>query len=172
MEIQIRGLDAVIAKLDKRSNNVQKDVQAALNDFADRVVTDAKSLVSQNSSDEGRLLNSIGSKYGNMNVTIFANTEYAAYIEFGTRKFAAQYVSTLPADWQQLAASTKGKSKGTFVEFVNRLRKWAERTGKMDPKYAYVAAKKILREGVKARPFLYPSVVKNLPLLEQDLKDI
>jgi hypothetical protein len=42
----------------------------------------------------------------------------------------------------------------------------------MDPKYAYVTALKILREGVKARPYIYPSVQKTLPVLRKNLRAI
>ena len=172
MELQVKGLDTLIKKMDKLASNVQKEVQAELNEWADTTSQNAKSLVSANSSDEGMLLRSINPNYGNGFASVTASAKYAAYVEFGTRKYAAAYVSSLPGDWQTYAATFKGKSGGTFKEFVKSLMAWGSRTGKMDPKYAYVTALKILREGVKARPFLYPSVQKTLPVLRSNLKAI
>jgi hypothetical protein len=118
------------------------------------------------------LLRSISPVYGQGNAAVVATAKYAAYIEFGTRKFAAAYVSSLPQDWAAYAATFKGPAGGTFKEFVKSLMAWGERTGKLDPKYAYVAALKILRDGIKQRPFLYPSVNKNTPQLIKDIKEI
>jgi HK97 gp10 family phage protein len=172
MELQVKGIDTLIKKMDKLASNVQKDVQAELNAWADDTATNAKSLVSQNSSDEGLLLRSISPKYGQGKASVIASAKYAAYVEFGTRKYAAAYVSSLPADWQAYASTFKGSTGGTFKEFVKSLMSWGSRTGKMDPKYAYVAALKILREGLTARPFMYPSVQKTLPELKKNLRAI
>ena len=172
MQLEVKGIDTLIKKMDKLAANVQKDVQAELNAWADDTATNAKSLVSANSSDEGALLRSISPLYGNGTASVVASAKYAAYVEFGTRKYAAAYVSSLPADWQAYAATFKGSTGGTFKQFVDSLIGWANRTGKMDPKYAYVTALKILREGVKARPYIYPSVQKTLPVLRKNLRAI
>jgi len=172
MQLEVKGIDTLIKKMDKLATNVQKDVQAELNAWADETATNAKMLVSQKSSDEGMLLRSISPRYGQGSSSVVASAKYAAYVEFGTRKYAAAYVSSLPADWQAYAATFKGSTGGTFKQFVDSLIGWANRTGKMDPKYAYVTALKILREGVKARPFIYPSVQKTLPVLRKNLREI
>jgi hypothetical protein len=171
IKVQIAGFDALINKIDKMSADAQIDVQLALNDWADRTSMDAKQLVSSNSSDEGGLLNSIHPQYGKMTASVVASANYAAYIEFGTRKFAAAYVGTLPADWAQYASTFKGKGTGSFKEFLKAIMGWVKRKG-IDEKAAYPIARKILRDGIKARPFLYPSAQKNLPLLKEDLKAI
>lgn len=172
MQLEVKGLDTLIKKFDKLAKDAKVEVQAELNDWADTTAQNAKSLVSANSSDEGMLLRSINPNYGNGFASVTVSAKYAAYVEFGTRKYAAAYVSSLPADWQTYAATFKGKSGGTFKEFVKSLMAWGSRTGKMDPKYAYVTALKILREGLKARPFIYPSVQKTTPVLIKNLKAI
>jgi hypothetical protein len=48
---------------------------------------------------------------------------------------------------------------------------WCKRKG-IDEKAAYPIARKIIINGIKQRPFLYPSVIKNTPILIQDIKDI
>ena len=169
MQLEVKGIDTLIKKMDKLAKDVQQNVQAELNDWADQTSQNAIGLVSANSSDEGLLKNSIKPYYGKGSASVKVSAKYGAYIEFGTRKYAAGYVSSLPSDWQAYAATFKGNTGGKFKDFVQSLIGWANRTGKMDPKYAYVTALKILRDGVKARPFIYPSVNKTLPVLKKNL---
>jgi HK97 gp10 family phage protein len=172
MELQVKGLDTLIKKMDKLAANVQKDVQAELNAWADATATNAKSLVSAKSSDEGGLLRSISPRYGNGSASVVASAKYAAYIEFGTRKFAAAYVSSLPADWQAYAATFKGKTGGTFQQFLLSIKAWAARKGITDKAHIYFTIKQIMEEGIPAKPFLYPSVNKTLPVLKKNLRAI
>lgn len=180
------------------SKNLQNGLQSALNEWADNVATDAKSLVSNNSSDEGNLVNSIRPKYAKLSggmgkVSVVANTSYAAYIEFGTRKFASSYVPTLPQNWQDIASKAKGKSNsGDFYDFVLAIAMWVKRKG-ITARYSVKTRKKlkstkadeerelnaawkiawsIFKNGIRPRPFLYPSVNKNYPKLMQDIKDV
>ena len=173
--ISVKGLDEIIGKFEDLSKNVQNEVQLALNSYIIDVQRDAKTLVTDNSSYEGNLGSSIDVEYGDGTVAIFSRLRYAAYIEFGTRRFAAQYVATLPQDWQTYAATFKGKGSGggTFDDFLIALTKWAEkRYGIKDPEQVYNIAKKIMILGIRPKPFLYPSINKNLPQLIADLKDI
>jgi hypothetical protein len=192
MQLEVKGLDTLIKKMDKLAANVQKDVQAELNAWADATSTNAKSLVSANSSDEGALLRSISPLYGNGTASVVASAKYAAYIEFGTRKYAAAYVGSLPADWQAYAATFKGKAGGDYFEFLNAILDWVQRKGitarysvktrkrlrnsKADDERLVDAAQaialSILRNGIPAKPFLYPSVNKTLPTLKKKLRAI
>jgi len=172
MELQVKGLDALIRKMDRLASDVQKEVQAELNAWADDTAAMAKSIVSQKSSDEGLLLRSISPKYGQFSASVVASAKYAAYIEFGTRKFAAAYVSSLPADWQTYAATFKGKTGGTFEQFLLSIKAWAARKGITDKGHIYFIIKQILRDGIPAKPFLYPSVNKTLPELKKNLRAI
>jgi hypothetical protein len=186
------GIEAALANFKTHSIEAQADIQAALNDWADRTARDAKQLVSANSSNEGMLLNSIHPVYGNGTASVVASVKYAAYIEFGTRKYAAAYVSTLPADWSSYAATFKGKAGGDYYDFLNAILDWViskgitatysiktKRKDKNDAAAddrllaaATAIAFEILKNGIKPKPFLYPSVNKNLPLLMQDIKAI
>jgi HK97 gp10 family phage protein len=169
IKIETKGINTLVKKFDELSKEGKVAVQSALNDWADRTSRDAIKLAP---ADESNLRASIHPNYGNGSASVTATAKYAAYIEFGTRKYATAYVSSLPQDWATYAATFKGPSGGTFKEFVQTLMAWGERTGKLDPKYAYVTALKILRDGIKPQPFLYPSVIKNTPQLIQDIKDI
>jgi len=171
MQIEVKGLDTLIKKFDKLAISAKTDVQAELNNWADTTAANAKMLVSANSSDEGMLLRSINPNYGNGTASVTASAKYAAYIEFGTRKYAAAYVSSLPADWQAYAATFKGPAGGTFNEFLLSIMGWVSRKG-IDKKAAYPIARKIMIDGIRAKPFLYPSVQKTLPELRKNLRSI
>jgi phage gpG-like protein len=172
MELQVKGLDTLIKKMDKLAKDAKVEVQAELNAWADETATSAKMLVSANSSDEGLLLRSISPRYGNGSASVVASAKYAAYIEFGTRKFAAAYVSSLPADWQTYAATFKGKTGGTFEQFVLSIKAWAARKGITDKSHIYFIIKQIMRDGIPAKPFMYPSVNRTLPILKKNLRAI
>jgi HK97 gp10 family phage protein len=168
MKLEVKGLNVLTKKFDKLSKDLQNDINSALQAWADDVATDAKMLVPV---DEGVLKNSISSQYGNGYASVTVASEYGAYIEFGTRKFAANYVNSLPSDWSSYASTFKGTTGRTFAEMVKSIMGWCKRKG-IDENAAYPIAKSILINGIRPRPYLYPSVNKNTPQLMEDLKDI
>ena len=193
IKIEIKGIDALQGKVASYSKRKEIQINAALKDWANRTSRDAKALVSANSSDTGFLQNSIAPEYGKGYSAVVAASKYAAYVEFGTRKFASQYVSTLPSDWKAYAATFKGKSNsGDYFDFLNAILDWVKRKGIVatysvktgrrqrfgkkeqdrTERAAELIAFKILRDGVKAKPFIYPSVNKNLPILLEDIKKV
>lgn len=168
--LNANNLDKTIKLFEKLTDDLKPEVQLALNAFGINVERDAKTSVSSH-SDTGMLKGSIQWEQGDLSVSVGAIAEYAAFVEFGTRKFATQYVSTLPQDWQAYAATFKGRKTGNFDSFISRLIQWGKSKG-IDENGAYKLARKILKEGTKAKPFLYPSVNKNLPIFIQDIKNI
>lgn len=193
INLKASGLQAVFDKFNTLSNEIQTDIQSELNSFGDDVVRDAKILVKDNSKNIGTLGQKIFKESENGSVSIIADLKYAAYIEFGTRKFATEYVSSLPSDWQQYAATFKGPMSGggNFEQFVENIMEWMKDKGikggtynvktrrrkgnkktkaREDKQVAYAIASKIMRDGIKARPFMYPSINKNLPILIQNIK--
>lgn len=171
LKLEIKGLDATIKRVNNLANNIKRDAQDELNSFADEVSKTAKKLAP---ADEGRLRNAINPVHGNGNLeaSVVAATVYAAFMEFGTRKFAAAYVATLPADWQQYAATFKGQTgSGTFDDFIKAIMAWVKRKG-IDNDAAYPIALSILRIGIRPRPFLYPAIQQHLPELRKHLKSL
>ena len=164
--IKIEGLSKTLARLNIKKFEPQ--IQTSFNKFGIRVEMDAKQLVPV---DEGRLKGSIFQEPGRLAVTVGASANYAAFQEFGTRKFAAIYIATLPKDWQSFARQYKGGSNGTFHDFVMSLMGWCKRHG-ISEKAAYPIALKILKNGLMPREFLYPAFNKNKEQLLKDLKDI
>jgi hypothetical protein len=106
---------------------------------------------------------------------ITVNAFYAPFIEFGTGKFAAQRVGTLPADWQAFAAGYRGKKgEGDFYDFFIKMIAWVKRKGihgvtasgrsKTGKKaeaqataIAYMMCLSIIKKGIRSQPFLYPA---------------
>ena len=185
MNVKIKGLDGAIKAVSTKE--FAKRSERAFKNYAINVDREAKELAPV---DEGALRRSIFFKLGVNGVTIGASADYAGYIEFGTRKFAAAYVSTLPPEWQQFAASLKGKGTGTFEQFVESLVRWVKMKGigatynvgtrrrnrvggktakEMDYDTAYAIARHILIHGIRPQPFMYPAVNNNLPQLYKEL---
>jgi hypothetical protein len=166
IQVDTKGVEA---KIDKAKNSVNELMVKELNRWALGTTNDAKNLCPV---DEGFLRNSISpvlAAPGKLNASVIVAANYAAYVEFGTRSFAASYVSSLPSNWQQYAASFRGKTGGSYQDFIVRLVGWMKRKG-INPNAAYVIARKILRFGIRARPFLFPAVQKNIVELKNRLK--
>lgn len=168
MRIEVKGLDATLKKFDRLANKSKDDIQSALNAFAADVATDAVKFAPGN---EGKLKQSISPVYGNLEGGVVASVNYAAFIEFGTRKFAAEYVSTLPTDWQNIANSKKGGNGGSIKGLLLALKTWFDQRGIPKDKQFFIA-RKILRDGVKSQPFIYPAINKNKEQLIKDIKAI
>lgn len=183
--IKIDGLDKTLARFDIKKFEPQ--IQTCFDKFGLRVELLAKNKVEDKAHDRGGLHSSIHQESKKLASEITVSANYASFVEFGTRKYAAEYIATLPAEWQQLASSTKGGTSGSFEEFVLRLTEWVHRKGlgtgfagkigvtgtysiksrkrtgnadtqaKEDKQAAYLIARKILKDGLRARPFLYPA---------------
>jgi hypothetical protein len=183
INITLRGLDKTLANLDIKKLTVP--IQDELEAFAKNTVQMAQANAPV---DEGYLREQIGFEIFPLNVKIFAAATYSAYLEFGTRKFAAAYVGSLPATWQEMAAETRGKAGGTMDEFIQNIMAWVLRKGigadltksksisktassldKMQSA-AYAIALNILQNGIKPHPFLYPAFETNRLLLIERLK--
>jgi hypothetical protein len=186
-KMKLTGMKEVETELSLKQ--LKEDIEDELMVFAKDVVRDAKQLAPV---DEGFLKNSINYVQNGMDIEIVVNCDYAAYVEFGTRKFAARYVSTLPQNWQQFAAEFKNSGGGGLWEFLKRLTEWVarkglsgtystktqRRTGKKvdraneDFDAAFGIALYILKNGIKPHPYLYPAYEKNRILLEKRIKDL
>jgi len=187
--IELKGLNEVLAKLDVKK--FEKVIEEEIHDFGLNVKADAINNISLNgTTDEGKLVGSIFAVPEKMAVHIGASASYAGYIEFGTRKFAAAYVSSLPQDWKAYAATMKGKGGGNMDQFIQAIMAWVQRKGigalktksgnnstsaasyDAMQQAAYWIALNILRNGIKAQPFLFPAFEKNRIQLIKNLKSL
>lgn len=156
-----------------------KVLEKELDAFGLNVVGTAKRLAP---ADEGHLRNSISYQRTGLTVEITVAANYAAYLEFGTKGHAAKYVARLPKDWQTFAAQYKGGGGGGLDDFLLSIRDWVKRKklyrsskgskraeNEIDG-LAYIIALRILQNGVKPHPFLYPAFEQGRADLIKNLK--
>lgn len=198
IKIEIKGLPELKAQLLALPGLLEQRMEKVLDKHALAISTKAKQRAPV---DEGILRNSLGisvSTGNKLSRVITVNTPYAAFMEFGTGKYAAEYIASLPDDWQAYAAQFRGQKGGTFDEMIRNLTDWVHRhsqfgegavtgtfsvkshrrTGNKktrqdeDRQAAYFIALKILKNGVKAQPFIFPAYKAQLPLLLADAQKI
>lgn len=168
-----------IVNLGKIGEAKLKEVQFEIEDTADQIVLAAKNKVPVN---EGLLKNEISRKQlSQFQYQIVAETNYSAFMEFGTKTLAQ-----IPAGAGEVAAEVQkayqqaksNKQTGTIQQFEERIRRWVRlkgitgtysvktrrRTGgkakqaKEDDQVVFFIMRKILKIGVKPQPFFYPSI--------------
>lgn len=184
LKLYIKGLDELKAAIKAAPDEVDKIINNGFQAFSDNTVSRAKEFCPVN---EGTLRGSIEGEVTDKQVVVGSKLDYAAYLEFGTKSFAEQYVASLPADWQQFAAEYKGQGGGSFQQMLMYITMWVhqkglgtgyqapigitgtysiktrKRTGSkslqnlQDMQAAYLIARKILRVGIPAQPYLYPA---------------
>jgi len=183
--IKVEGLEKTMQRF--LPAKYEPQIQSAFDKFGDRVRTAAIQIAPV---DETNLRSSIYFDNIKLGADVGCKVNYAAYLEFGTRRFAQAYVSSLPDDWQKLAVQAKGKGGGSFEEFVLRITEWVRRKGiaitptksgnasksvsaiSQQRQAAYVIARSILIKGIKPQPYLYPAVNIASKQLLKDLKEI
>lgn len=164
ININSKGLEA---KLEKAKKELAVTMSNELTRFSVLTERDAKNLAPVDEGFLRRSIQSVPSTPQTLKTSVVVAANYAAYIEFGTKSFAAAYVATLPANWQQYAATFKGGG-GSYSDFILRLMGWMKRKG-IDENAAYLIARKILRTGIRPQPFLFPAVQKNVIELKKRL---
>lgn len=199
MNLEIKGLATKLQFFENYAKDLQTNIQKEMNDWANNTASQAIALAP---ADEGFLRNSIKPDYGDLEASVVVRADYGAYLEFGTRKFAAQYVSTLPNEWQTFAAQFKVPGGGNFEEFIIRLVNWIHRKGlgsgfggrigiagtysvktrkrtgskstqaAQDKQLAYVIARSILINGIPAQPYLYPAANNTTPVLLENIQKV
>lgn len=170
---------------------------AAVNVVADLIVAEAKRLAPK---DLGTIAQNIGKTVtgegDKVRASIYAAAPESAFQEFGTGGKVQ-----VPVAMQDIAIQFKGKSSGDFKAFVLALTAWVKRNGIVgvysvqtrkrsnaakfggkqgnddaDEKAAYAIARKILRDGLKPQPFMYPAYISNnwklLPMLQNAYREL
>lgn len=171
LSLTIGNLDKVLAEIKAYPKDIEKIINNEFKAFGENTRNDALRNAPVN---EGALRESINFTVTNLKVAVGAYIEYAAFLEFGTKSFAAAYVASLPEDWQAFAAEHIGTGEGTFAELLLAIMKWVElkgiATGKDIKQASYLIARKIVRDGIKAQPYIYPAFEKNKLELIENLK--
>lgn len=113
--INIKGLKETISKLDKEGEDIKKQIDFAIGINTEAMASEAKNRVVV---DNSRLKNSISaSKMKPYLYEVVAQTNYAAYVEFGTGNLFVQ----LPEQyWNDLAAQFKATPRKRLVNLPPR----------------------------------------------------
>lgn len=186
--IDSTGFARITDKLKGMEKAVVESVDSVLNANAIEIATKAKQFAPV---DIGGLRSSISpetSELLNKHVTVNAN--YAAYVEFGTGKYAAAYAGSLPDNWQQFAMQFKGKGGGGMAEFLKNIEAWVKRNitatysvkskrqthtkdeAKRIKQMAYLIARSILKNGIKPQPFLFPAYEQQRGQILKDIETV
>jgi HK97 gp10 family phage protein len=186
--IDTSGLIRITDKLKGMEKTIVESVDNVLNANAIEIATKAKQLAPV---DIGGLRSSIAPETSELlNKHISVNANYAAYVEFGTGKYAAAYAGSLPDNWQQFALQFKGKGGGNMEEFLKRIEGWIKRNvtatysvktqkrtktadeAKRTKQMAYLIARSILKNGIKPQPFLFPAYEQQRGQLLRDVETV
>lgn len=140
-----------------------KAIDNAVNQFIDKVETDAKrNLVSNKSIFTGKLLSSFRKRKTKTEKILWVENDYAPFVEFGTKK-------NFKLEYPQLAPVAR-KFRGNKVDSgFKDIKKWAASKG-ISKKDAFKIIKSLAREGSKAHPFFYRAVFTNKVFLQRRLK--
>jgi hypothetical protein len=176
-----------LAKGALKFKNADDQLNKVVDDVLSASALEIAALAKRNcAGDRGFLRQSISADTSKPLVKeVAVNAFYAAYMEFGTGKYAAAEVAKLPADWKGFAMLFKGKGKGDYYQFLNNILDWVKRKGLARIKNSYTGRSRtkkddlllvaetiawsIIRNGVHAYPFLYPAFLEGKKNLNKEL---
>jgi len=162
--LAVTGVHQTISEIKRFGEEAKRKLNLQTEVIAFQIEQDAIRLAPRNM---GKLWQTIRHKKvseGNYKVTV--NEFYGAYMEFGTGAKVQ-----VPAGWEQMAASFKGKTGKSFDDFVEAMKIWMRQKG-YDEKNAWIACINILHNGQEPRPFLYPAWIKGKADYEKNLKQL
>ena len=188
LNVSLEGFDKLKGSLDRKIRQLPVAMADELNEWANGTSKMAKELCPK---DEGHLAGAIAPVYATAKtlkaeVTVAVN--YGAFVEFGTKRYAAAYIATLPQEWRDFAGQFKGRSGGTMSEFIQAIMAWVQRKGiggartksgnvsqsrgSLDSmqQAAYAIALNILQNGIRPNTFFIDAIRDHTPKLEADIK--
>lgn len=172
--IEIKNIDEAFKKFDNMSKTVKKDIKNEVAASALNIQSNAKKLAPVNLGKlrQSIYINETSKGPNEFMFTIGAAAKYAPYIEFGTGGKVR-----IPAGFAEEASKFKGKKEGRLKDMVSALMEWGLKkgyikSGKGARQHAYFMALKILREGLRPRPFLIPSFQAEMPKLVIKIKNV
>jgi len=148
-------------ELDERRDDVYKIINGMITDIYNDAI---KRL--QQFSNTGNLaggLEKVHPTKSKVQGEVFNSIDYAPFVEFGTKSkvFNSPLISP---ELKKFARQFKGTGGGDFKDLQERIGEWARLRGiadpNKDPGTIYVIARSVAREGIDAKPTLYPSFDK------------
>jgi HK97 gp10 family phage protein len=169
----IGNLSEVLKRLDTLDTKVKQEVKDEVNASALNIQSGAKRLAPVNF---GQLRNSIYLKEQKVEkgfvYTVGAKASYAPYVEFGTGGKVS-----IPAGYEELAGSFKGRKGGKLDDMVEALMRWGIakgyiQSGEGAKRHAFFMALKILKNGLSPQPFLIPAFEAEKPKLIKNILNV
>lgn len=185
--IDTNPIKHLIAKISKLPDDLKEEIDAELEEGARHFARLAKE---DAPGDVGRLRGAINwAKRGPLSYEVFAGTNYAAYMEFGTKK---RFKAIAGVD----ASIYQGKGTGDYYDFLNAILDWVRRKGigmstlsetnKVRRRFkqktvtkkdrlldvAQAIANSIIRHGVKPHPFFYQQYERVVPKMIERLNNV
>lgn len=157
--IQIQGMDALLARLKNIPGKVTGAVKAKLADGARSIAAEAKQRAP---ADQSILRNEIGaSPLDYLHYQVFSGAEYSPFVEFGTLSKVS-----IPAGLEDYAAQFKagGYSEPSGLSFKEAIFEWCRRHS-IDEKLWYAIYVSIGINGIEPQPFFFPAVAHQTPII-------
>lgn len=161
--LQLAGVKEIKRAIDKVEEKLVDGVSNELKASTLQIAADAKREAPVNM---GTLRQSIQTQGAKLTFSTFSTASYAPYVEFGTGGKVS-----IPAGYENEASAYKNKGGGSFADMLKAIKLWVKRKG-IDAKAAYPIALSILRNGMRAQPFMIPSYEKEKPKLLRRLKKL
>lgn len=159
--ISVEGLAGLQTSLKNYSRAVQQQVEFEIQESANNIVNRA---VADAPVDQGLLKNQITSfQSGALTFDVVSPTDYAPYIEFGTRKRVQ-----VPAELQSVAAQFKG-SRSSAVTARKAIFEWCRRKG-IDEKLWFPIYRSIMTNGIRPQPYFFKQLAIERAELIKNIK--
>lgn len=176
--MDIVGFDAIQKRLQSASVRIKSEVKEEIKDGAQQITLKAKRIVSKKSFDQGVLAGGIKTLVaGDLAYDVVSLASHSPFIEWGTRKQVR-----VPAKYADYAAQFRGLKTGSAKEALFAITAWVKRKGFTFPdkngkqmtleQTAYIIFHSIMVNGIKARPFLFPTFEAQEPIILKNIQTV
>jgi hypothetical protein len=165
-----KGFTISLSGLQKTLSNLQKEGGKILDDCDDEIAASAEMIARSAKINAPKDMGFLGGRISanpvkKLTWEVVAQSEYAAYMEFGTKKKVQ-----IPAGLSSYAAQFRGARKSK-VNPWKAISAWCKRQGIEKEKWWFIY-REIMTNGVNAHPFLFPAVFKERPILVKNLVNV
>lgn len=152
---KIDGLEKLKARIKELPSDVQEEVVGEIQAWGNEVNAAQLALISQQKiQDLGALQQNTKAVPNPDGVELISNVYYAPFVEFGTGAKVK-----VPAEVANYASRFKGQKRGSFAQFVIKMREWLKRKG-YNEKLAFIAALNKIKNGSEPRPYFFDPYLK------------
>lgn len=163
--IDIRGFDKTLSNINAKSKGLKNKIAGIIEDEVQQINEEQ---INAAPVDMGELRQlTFFERIGDLEFGLFSKTEYAPFVEFGTRSLAI-----IPAGLQSYASQFKGSSGRPFSELLDFIKAWCKRKG-IEASAAYPIALKIIKVGTAPQPYFFtPFFAHKAQMIERIKKEL